>query len=105
MSFTKIGGPAKKGMKQGPKARAVVLVAEDDFELYRGVILPAGHYQGWEQRIVYSTMPSTRSAPLHYVLEFTPEQLLKLSAYLTDATTGLTIDVTEHVKEAILVLA
>lgn len=91
-------------MRQGKKPKAVSFEAEDDFELARGIILPAGRYDGWERQSAFSTMQSSRKSPPRYELEFTGEQLRDLGVFVAVDQVPNTYDVTKLVAEAILVL-
>ena len=91
-------------MRQGKKPKPVSFYAEDEFELGRGIILPAGRYQGWERPSAFSTMQSSRPSAPRYELEFTAEQLRDLGAFAARDEVPATYDVTKLVAEAILVL-
>lgn len=91
-------------MRQGKKPRAVSFYAEDAFELARGLILPAGRYDGWERQSAFNTMQSGRKSPPRYELEFTAEQLRDLGVFAAREEGAATYDVTQQVAEAMLVL-
>lgn len=92
----------KSGMRQGPKARAITLVAIDEFEIARGVIVPAGQYDGWERKSTFSTMQSRKLANATYELEFSAEQLGGMDAMIARGIIKLTYDVTQLVDELVL---
>lgn len=91
-------------MRQGKKPKAVSFHAEDEFELARGIFLPAGRYEGWERASAFSTMQSGRKSPPRYELEFTGEQLRELGAFAARDEAPATYDVTQQVAEGMLVL-
>lgn len=103
MSFS--NGPRKASMRQGPKARAVALVALDGFEIARGVIVPAGRYDGWERKSRFNTLQSAKSANARYEIEFAAERLGGMDTKAKQGTAGLKYDVTQLVEEQILVVS
>lgn len=92
----------KSGMRQSAKARAVTLVALDEFEIARGVIVPAGRYDGWERKSRFSTMQSRKLANATYELEISAEHLGELDALMARDIIKLTYDVTQLVDELVL---
>lgn len=91
-------------MRQGKKPRAVSFDAPDEFELARGIFLPAGRYEGWEKSSASSTMQSGRKPAPRYALEFSGEQLRELGAFGARDEGEASFDVTEQVREGMLVL-
>lgn len=91
-------------MRQGKKPKAVTFDAVDEFELVRGIFLPAGRYDGWERSSASSTMQSGRNAPPRYDLEFTGEQLRDLGSFASRDEAATMFDVTKQVSEGMLVL-
>lgn len=91
-------------MRQGPKARAVTLVALDEFEIARGVIVPAGRYDGWERKSTFNTLQSKKLANATYEIEFAGERLGGMDAMAMQGTAVLRYDVTQLVDEEILVV-
>ena len=91
-------------MRQGKKPKAVSFDAADEFELARGIYLPAGRYDGWERSSASSTMQSGHKSPPRYDLEFTAEQLRSLGAFAARDESDSHFDVTEQVREGMLVL-
>lgn len=91
-------------MRQGKKPRPVTFDAPDEFELVRGIFLPAGRYAGWERSSASSTMQSGRASPPRYDLEISPEQMLDLGAFAARDSSDTSFDVTQQVAEGMLVL-
>ena len=91
-------------MRQGKKPKAVSFDAPDEFELARGIFLPAGRYEGWERSSASNTMQSGRLSPPRYEIEFTGEQLRDLGSFASRDEAAITFDVTEQVREGMLVL-
>ena len=91
-------------MRQGKKPRAVIFDAPDEFELARGVFLPAGRYEGWERPSTFSTMQSSREAPRRYALEFSGEDLRASGVFGASGQEVTSFDVTAQVAEGMLVL-
>ena len=91
-------------MRQGKKPKAVSFDAPDEFELVRGIFLPAGRYDGWERSSASSTMQSSRTAAPRYDLEISTEQMRDLGAFGARDDTATQFDVTQHVAEAMLVV-
>lgn len=91
-------------MRQGKKPKAVSFDAADEFELARGIFLPAGRYDGWERSSASNTMQSGRQSPPRYEIEFTGEQLRDLGSFAARDEAATTFDVTEQVREGMLVL-
>ena len=91
-------------MRQGKKPRAVSFDAADEFELARGIFLPAGRYDGWERSSASSTMQAGRKSPPRYDLEFSGEQLRALGAFAARDEADTLFDVTQQVAEGMLVL-
>ena len=91
-------------MRQGKKPKAVSFDAPDEFELARGIFLPAGRYDGWERSSASSTMQSNRKPAPRYDLEFSGEQLRALGAFAARDEGDTLFDVTSQVAEGMLVL-
>lgn len=91
-------------MRQGKKPKPVSFDAADEFELVRGIFLPAGRYDGWERSSASSTMQGPRKSPPRYDLEFTGEQLRALGAFAARDEADTMFDVTQQVSEGMLVL-
>lgn len=91
-------------MGQGRKPKAVTFYAPDEFELARGLILPAGQYSGWQRSSAFSTMQASKMLPSRYELEFTGEHLQQLGAFGGRGTELAVYDVTKQVSEGMLVL-
>ena len=91
-------------MRQGKKPRAVSFDAPDEFELVRGVFLPAGRYDGWERSSASSTMQSNRPSAPRYDLEISAEQMRDLGAFAARDESATMFDVTQQVAEAMLVV-
>jgi hypothetical protein len=91
-------------MRQGKKPKAVSFDAADEFELVRGIILPAGRYDGWERSSASSTMQAGRKSPPRYDLAFSAEQLRDLGAFGARDEPEASFDVTQQVREGMLVL-
>jgi hypothetical protein len=91
-------------MRQGKKPKPVSFDAADEFELVRGVFLPAGRYDGWERPSAFSTMQSGRTSPPRYELEFNGEQLRALGSFGSRDENTNNFDVTKQVAEGMLVL-
>lgn len=91
-------------MRQGKKPKAVTFDAPDEFELVRGVFLPAGRYAGWERSSASSTMQSNRASAPRYDLEMSAEQMLDLGAFAARDRSENSFDVTQQVAEGMLVL-
>lgn len=91
-------------MRQGKKPKPVTFFAEDEFELVRGLILPAGHYEGLERVSAFSTMQSNRASPPRYDLQFSREQLRDVGNYAARDEEMTTFDVTQQVREGMLVI-
>lgn len=91
-------------MRQGKKPKAVSFDAPDEFELARGIFLPAGRYGGWELSSASNTMQSGRQSPPRYAIEFTGEQLRDLGSFAARHEAATSFDVTEQVREGMLVL-
>lgn len=91
-------------MRQGKKPKPVTLFAEDEFELARGIILPAGRYEGLESSSAFSTMKSNRIAPSRFELIFTTEQMRDLGVLGGMTNEDASYNVTQQVSEGILVV-
>lgn len=91
-------------MRQGKKPKAVSFDAPDEFELVRGIFLPAGRYDGWERSSASSTMQSSRQSAPRYDLEISAEQMRDLGAFGARDEAATLFDVTPQVVEGMLVL-
>lgn len=91
-------------MRQGKKPKAVSFDAPDEFELARGIFLPAGRYDGWERSSATNTMQSRIKSAPRYDLEISAEAMRDLGAFGARDESEALFDVTPLVAEGMLVL-
>ena len=91
-------------MRQGKKPKPVSFDAPDEFELARGIFLPAGRYDGWERSSVTNTMQSKLKSAPRYDLEISAEAMRELGAFAARDESEAQFDVTAQVAEGMLVL-
>lgn len=91
-------------MRQGKKPKPVAFDAPDEFELTRGIFLPAGRYEGWERSSASNTMQSKSKLAPRYDLEISAADMRDLGAFNADDEAGSRFDVTALVTEGMLVL-